>query len=149
MSKSQKRKRLHQDDGDSKTPANKSTVEVGDPYPSLLRPTSEECREVRDALLSLHGFPPEFASYRRQRLRSLSAVDGNDAQCTVKSEPLDAAKEEKDENEESVLDGLVKILLSQNTTEVNSQRAFASLKAAFPKWEDVSSRICMFLLENR
>ncbi|KFK34084.1 hypothetical protein AALP_AA5G100200 [Arabis alpina] len=123
MSKSQKRKRLHEDDGDSKNPANKST---GDPYASLLKPTPEECREVRDALLSLHGFPPEFAIYRRQRLRSL---DG-----TVKSEPLDAVKEEK---EESVLDGLVKILLSQNTTELNSQRAFASLKSAFPKWEDV------------
>ncbi|VVB15859.1 unnamed protein product [Arabis nemorensis] len=123
MSKSQKRKRLHQDDGDSRTPPNKSTVEVGDPYPSLLRPTSEECREVRDALFSLHGFPPEFASYRRQRLRSFSAVD--------------ATTEKESEIDESVLDGLVKILLSQNTTEVNSQRAFASLKAAFPRWEQV------------
>uniref|UniRef100_M4EY92 HhH-GPD domain-containing protein n=2 Tax=Brassica campestris TaxID=3711 RepID=M4EY92_BRACM len=107
MSKSLKRKRLLQDDG-------------GDPYPELLRPSADECRDVRDALLSLHGFPPEFASYRRQRLRSL---DGHDTQCSVDSE--------------SVLDGLVKILLSQNTTEANSQRAFASLKAAFPKWEDV------------
>ncbi|KAL1187941.1 putative DNA glycosylase [Cardamine amara subsp. amara] len=127
MSKAQKRKRLHQDDGDS----NKSTVDGGDPYPELLRPTAEECRDVRDVLLSLHGFPPEFANYRRQRLRSFSAVDGNDTQCTVKYKPLDEAAEE------SVLDGLVKILLSQNTTEVNSQRAFASLKASFPKWEDV------------
>ncbi|CAN6989410.1 hypothetical protein IGI04_002773 [Brassica rapa subsp. trilocularis] len=115
MSKSLKRKRLLQDDGgDSKSPAcNESTISGGDPYPELLRPSAEECRDVRDALLSLHGFPPEFASYRRQRLRSL------------------------DGHEESVLDGLVKILLSQNTTEANSQRAFASLKAAFPKWEDV------------
>ncbi|CAH2064942.1 unnamed protein product [Thlaspi arvense] len=137
MSKSQKRKRLHQDNGDLKSPANKPTVNGDDPYPSLLRPTADECRDVRDALLSLHGFPPEFASYRRQRLQSFSAVDGHDAQYAVKSEPLDAAKEEKSETEESVLDGLVKILLSQNTTETNSQRAFASLKAAFPKWEDV------------
>ncbi|CAH8267811.1 unnamed protein product [Arabidopsis lyrata] len=131
MSKAQKRKRLNQDDGESKTPAIKSTVDGSNPYPTLLRPTAEECREVRDALLSLHGFPPEFANYRRQRLRSLSAVDGHDTQCTMKSEPLDEAEEE------SVLDGLVKILLSQNTTESNSQRAFASLKAAFPNWEDV------------
>lgn len=126
MSKSRKRKRLLQDDGgDSKSPAcNGSTISGGDPYPELLRPTVDECRDVRDALLSLHGFPAEFASYRRQRLRSL---DGHDTQCSVDS----------DEEEESVLDGLVKILLSQNTTEANSQRAFASLKAAFPKWEDV------------
>ncbi|ESQ45786.1 hypothetical protein EUTSA_v10010580mg [Eutrema salsugineum] len=137
MSKSQKRTRLHLDDGDSKTPATKSTVYGGDPYPSHLRPTSDECRDVRDALLSLHGFPPEFDSYRRQRLRSSSAVDGYHTHCTMKSEPLEAANDEKDEIEETVLDGLVKILLSQNTTEINSQRAFASLKAAFPKWEDV------------
>ena len=38
---------------------------------------------------------------------------------------------------ESVLDGLVSIILSQNTTDVNSQRAFASLKSAFPTWQDV------------
>lgn len=133
MSKVQKRKRLHQNDGESKTPANKSTVDGGDPYPALLRPTAEECRDVRDALLALHGFPPEFESYRRQRLRSISAVDGHDTKCTVKSDALDEAEEE------SVLDGLVKILLSQNTTESRSQRAFASLKAAFPNWEDVSS----------
>ncbi|KAJ0240331.1 putative DNA glycosylase [Hirschfeldia incana] len=125
MNKSLKRKRsLKNDDGDSKTPACKSlTVDGGEPYPELLRPTSDECRDVRDALLSLHGFPPEFASYRRLRLRTLSAVDGRDTECS--------------EKEESVLDGLVKILLSQNTTEANSHRAFASLKAQFPKWEDV------------
>ncbi|KAF8052342.1 hypothetical protein N665_1570s0003 [Sinapis alba] len=132
MNKSLKRKRLLQDDaGDSKSPACKNLTVESDPYPELLRPTSDECRDVRDALLSLHGFPPEFASYRRLRLRKISALDGHDTECSVKSEPLDSDKEE------SVLDGLVKILLSQNTTEANSQRAFASLKAEFPKWEDV------------
>lgn len=138
MSKAQKRKRLHNGDGDSKAPAKKSSVDDGDPYPALLRPTAEECRDVRDALFSLHGFPSEFASYRRQRLRSIAVVDGDHTQSTVKLETLNESAEEKDEKEESVLDGLVKILLSQNTTEANSQRAFASLKAAFPKWEDVS-----------
>ncbi|CAH8350754.1 unnamed protein product [Eruca vesicaria subsp. sativa] len=117
MSNNKSLKRKRNDDGDSKSPTSKSlTVDGGDPYPELLRPTSDECRDVRDALLSLHGFPPEFATYRRQRLRS----------------PLESDKEE-----ESVLDGLVKILLSQNTTEANSQRAFASLKSQFPNWEDV------------
>ena len=28
-------------------------------------------------------------------------------------------------------------MLSQNTTDVNSKRAFAALKEAFPQWEDV------------
>ena len=37
----------------------------------------------------------------------------------------------------SVLDYVVGTILSQNTTDVNSGRAFASLKAAFPTWEEV------------
>jgi len=37
----------------------------------------------------------------------------------------------------SVLDGLVATILSQNTTDVNSSRAFESLKAAFADWDDV------------
>lgn len=38
---------------------------------------------------------------------------------------------------ESVLDGLIRTVLSQNTTEVNSERAFGNLKCAFPTWEQV------------
>lgn len=52
------------------------------------------------------------------------------------SEPLDT-NESDDGEEESVLDGLVKTVLSQNTTEVNSLKAFASLKSTFPTWEHV------------
>jgi endonuclease-3 len=37
----------------------------------------------------------------------------------------------------SVLDGLVATILSQNTTDVNSSRAFAALKGAFADWDDV------------
>lgn len=35
------------------------------------------------------------------------------------------------------VDGLVQTMLSQNTSDVNSERAFRALKAAFPTWEDV------------
>lgn len=35
------------------------------------------------------------------------------------------------------LDQLIQTVLSQNTSDVNSDRAFASLKAAFPDWSDV------------
>jgi hypothetical protein len=38
----------------------------------------------------------------------------------------------------SVLDSLVATILSQNTTEANSRRAFAQLKHRFPTWEQVS-----------
>jgi hypothetical protein len=37
----------------------------------------------------------------------------------------------------SVLDSLVRTILSQNTTDKNSKRAFASLKEKLPTWEDV------------
>lgn len=36
-----------------------------------------------------------------------------------------------------VLDSLVRTMLSQNTTDVTSIRAFRSLKAAFPTWDEV------------
>ncbi|KAF5734172.1 putative Endonuclease III [Tripterygium wilfordii] len=99
----------------------KSKTKLADkeePYRTHIRPTPDECRDVRDELLALHGFPQEFAKYRRDPL-SPSLDDRNSVV------------------EETVLDGLVKTLLSQNTTEANSQRAFASLKSAFPTWEDV------------
>jgi endonuclease III len=35
---------------------------------------------------------------------------------------------------EDPLDGLIRTILSQNTSDVNSSRAFAALKAAYPTW---------------
>lgn len=35
------------------------------------------------------------------------------------------------------LDGLVRTVLSQNTTDINSHRAFVALKGVFPTWDDV------------
>ncbi|KAK2965131.1 hypothetical protein RJ640_005294 [Escallonia rubra] len=106
----------------------KSSTTAADPYPLYHRPTPEECRTVRDALLAFHGFPQQFAKYREQRLNPPPAKpepsDGEDV-----SEPSDQT--------ESVLDGLVSTILSQNTTDVNSRKAFASLKSSFPTWEDV------------
>lgn len=39
----------------------------------------------------------------------------------------------------SPLSMLVQTILSQNTSDVNSRRAFASLQASFPRWEDVAA----------
>ncbi|XP_074585548.1 putative DNA glycosylase At3g47830 [Curcuma longa] len=86
-----------------------------EPYPDLPFPTSEQCQAVRDALLAHHGFPQEFAKYRRS---TDSLDEGGDAR-------------------ETVLDGLMSTLLSQNTTESNSRRAFESLKTAFPTWDQI------------
>ncbi|KAK7291655.1 hypothetical protein RIF29_06969 [Crotalaria pallida] len=97
-----------------KSPA--TTTIDKDPYPSHTRPTPPECQSIRDTLLSLHGIPPELAKYRKLKT------------------PNDTVPPP-----ETVLDGLVRTVLSQNTTETNSQRAFHSLKSSFPSWEHVLS----------
>ncbi|TVU11872.1 hypothetical protein EJB05_45482, partial [Eragrostis curvula] len=95
-----------------------------EPYPSHSSPTPEQCLAVRDALLAFHGFPDEFAPFRVLRLGGLPPEEGSgDAPALPPSS--------------TVLDGLVITLLSQNTTDAISRRAFASLKAAFPSWDQV------------
>ncbi|XP_031250913.1 putative DNA glycosylase At3g47830 [Pistacia vera] len=129
MQKSHKRKRLQLQHSSSVEGEAQTKQE---PYPTHTRPTPEECRAIRDDLLALHGFPQEFVKYRNQRLNRKPTAESDPFSDGVKSEPLD-----DDGLDESVLDGLVKTLLSQNTTEVNSLKAFASLKSEFPTWEDV------------
>ncbi|KAH0690451.1 hypothetical protein KY289_017809 [Solanum tuberosum] len=95
-----------------------------EPFPDYSQPTPEECRAVRDDLLALHGFPKEFIKYRKQR--SLDHIEYEEDDTS-----------DAESSTESVLDGLINAILSQNTTEANSQKAFASLKSSFPTWECV------------
>eukprot|EP00878_Enallax_costatus_P012709 GHUV01013273.1.p1 GENE.GHUV01013273.1~~GHUV01013273.1.p1 ORF type:complete len:208 (+),score=40.10 GHUV01013273.1:470-1093(+) len=74
-------------------------------------PTTADCVAVCDALAAVHGRPSDR--------RHIARVG-----CELQ-EP------------HTVLDSLVRTILSQNTTDVTSQRAFTSLKAAFPDWESV------------
>ncbi|PIA40331.1 hypothetical protein AQUCO_02500194v1 [Aquilegia coerulea] len=56
----------------------KTPIEISnssEPFPTHLRPTPEECRLVRDSLLSLHGFPKEFAKY--SKIRSGLGISSN------------------------------------------------------------------------
>ncbi|KAK6920765.1 HhH-GPD domain [Dillenia turbinata] len=115
MNKSRKRKQSEPNSKPNKFPIKA----IEDPFPTHCRPTPQECLSIRDQLLSLHGFPQEFAKYKdRRQQQNHNGSDGLSP-------------------EESVLDGLVSTILSQNTTDVNSQRAFASLKSVFPTWDDV------------
>lgn len=136
MQKPRKRKHLELQNQPHSSAKKKSPAK--DPYPTHHRPTPDDCRAVRDSLLAHHGFPQEFAKYRNQR----PTPDQNGssfAQGAPKPDPLEKDDPGCDfDEEESVLDGLVRTVLSQNTTEVNSQRAFLSLKSAFPNWENVS-----------
>jgi len=123
MEKKRKRKQQVKRDGEPKPKSVRAgstrTDNVKDPFPSHARPTPQECEAVRDTLLALHGIPPELAKYRK-----LPPSDD-----PVQLQPP-----------EPVLDGLVRTVLSQNTTEANSQKAFASLKSSFPSWELVSHK---------
>jgi endonuclease-3 len=122
MEKKRKRNQKAERDGDQKP----KPVQLGQtdnqkqPFPSHSGPTPQECLDIRDTLLSLHGLPPELAKYRK----SQPTNDGD----TVNPEPP-----------ETVLDGLVRTILSQNTTETNSQKAFVSLKSLFPTWKHVGN----------
>lgn len=110
-----------------KAPASPSPATLDtspEPYPSHASPSPAQCLAVRDALLAFHGFPEEFAPFRLLRLGGGSPEDGSGDNRPPPSP--------------TVLDGLVTTLLSQNTTEVISRRAFTSLKAAFPSWDQVS-----------
>ena len=80
------------------------------PYPTWPAPTPEQARQVAERLATLHGWP----SARRAR--------GPQVGC---------------EERRSVLDSLVRTLLSQNTTDATSGRAFAALKQRFPSWQAV------------
>lgn len=90
---------------------------------------------MRDDLLALHGFPQQFAKFRDLRRSSRVAAAFKTSDLDDTPPPLDVSGSSSPR--ESVLDGLVSILLSQNTTDANSQRAFASLKSTFPCWEEV------------
>ncbi|KAH7859035.1 hypothetical protein Vadar_030698 [Vaccinium darrowii] len=122
---------------ESPKPNSVNQIPTVDPYPNHPRPTPDECRSVRNDLLALHGFPKQFAKYRSHRpnLDPLPLLSSGSAQCPDKSEPFTDG--EACGPVESVLDGLVSTILSQNTTDLNSQKAFASLKSDFPTWEHV------------
>ncbi|CAO2837724.1 unnamed protein product [Amaranthus hypochondriacus] len=140
MQKNPKRKQISSKDN-KRSPSKKSNTShtsiktknpkliSTEPHPLHPRPTPEECLIIRDKLLELDGFPEEFAKYRIERQNS-KLNSSNSLNGSVNSESL--------VDKLTVLDGLVSTILSQNTIDINSQRAFASLEAAFPTWELVS-----------
>eukprot|EP00322_Chrysochromulina_rotalis_P028461 CAMPEP_0115831412 /NCGR_PEP_ID=MMETSP0287-20121206/2127_1 /TAXON_ID=412157 /ORGANISM="Chrysochromulina rotalis, Strain UIO044" /LENGTH=317 /DNA_ID=CAMNT_0003284761 /DNA_START=8 /DNA_END=961 /DNA_ORIENTATION=- len=85
------------------------------PYPNHSHPTEAEVRHVHRCLAQLH--PEVVEKVEKQRLEK--AQGGGCGSRRL------------------VLDALVGTILSQNTTDINSHRAFAKLKEAFPTWEEV------------
>ena len=81
------------------------------------RPTEQECRAVHRALAILH--PEVMERVRTERSGERGPGGGS---CGRRA---------------CVLDSLVGTILSQNTTDTNSHRAFGRLKEALPSWEEV------------
>merc|ERR1719261_1343122 len=81
------------------------------PFPDFARPYEEECRSVTRALVNMHGDPQD-----------VELIHGED-RLQVEVERI------------SVLDSLVGTILSQNTTDKTSHKAYASLKLNFPTWD--------------
>ena len=84
------------------------------------RPTEQECRAVHRALATLH--PEVMERVRTERSGERGPGGGS---CGRRA---------------CVLDSLVGTILSQNTTDTNSHRAFSRLKEALPSWEEVHLR---------
>lgn len=67
-----------------------------------------------------------------------------DRSTKVSDMEIQLVKEDKESEvrvRKTVLDSLVGTILSQNTTDNNSRRAFHSLKQAFPTWEEVGGEL--------
>ncbi|MBE3045812.1 hypothetical protein IMZ48_25365 [Candidatus Bathyarchaeota archaeon] len=95
---------------------NYTQLATGSPFPEFLHPTPEEARHVHRILASLHG-----ARLRPEETKAPTARSG----CG---------------DSPSVLDALVRTILSQNTSETNSTRAKRSMDAAYggsDNWEAI------------
>ena len=75
------------------------------------RPTPEECQWVVDVLSRIHPDVVERNSRRRDEILSTCGM------------------------QDSIADGVVSTILSQNTTSANSTAAFRNLKKVFPTWK--------------
>ena len=117
---------------------NSTTSSNDGPFPSWRRPSPAECFAARDALALLHGEPgaipapppPSSSSSSPPRPSTLSPSKKDDNN-KVFSDPDGC----HNDGCLSVLDSLVRTILSQNTTDATSIRAFRSLKRALPTWE--------------
>ncbi|KXJ87005.1 DNA glycosylase [Microdochium bolleyi] len=88
------------------------------PFPDFARPTAEECKLAHKILVSIHG------ARERTKQEDLQAP-ANRAGCG---------------DSPSVLDALVRTILSQNTSDTNSTRAKLSMDAVYggsDRWEDI------------
>lgn len=98
-----------------KAKAETGTADEKEPYPKHARPSEEECLNAVLALASMHGLPSVKHKVKQEGQTVLEGCGGQD----------------------TCLDSLVKTILSQNTTDVQSHKGFVLLKSKYPDWESV------------
>jgi len=96
---------------------------AGGPFPDYTFPLPEHCEEARDGLARLHSY--DISS------------GGRKAGLEIAEPRVPGAVMDYNHSQQTVLDSLVRTILSQNTTDKTSLRAFTKLKATLPTWEDV------------
>ncbi|KAL7515955.1 hypothetical protein ACHAWX_001020 [Stephanocyclus meneghinianus] len=112
-------------------------------YESLVtpasRPTAAECYYVTNALSRLHPHVVHENNKRRQAL-------------LLSKKQLDQqpkSKKRKQSTDTPVTDAIIGTMLSQNTTDANCHKAFATLKKDFPGgWQDVANAPDITLVEK-
>ncbi|KAL7478956.1 hypothetical protein ACHAW6_004708 [Cyclotella cf. meneghiniana] len=106
---------------------------------SASRPTADECYYVTNALSRLHPHVVHENNKRRQALLlSKKQLD---------QQPKN--KKRKQSTDTPVTDAIIGTMLSQNTTDANCHKAFATLKKDFPGgWQDVANTPDITLVEK-
>ncbi|KAL7465283.1 hypothetical protein ACHAXS_005624 [Conticribra weissflogii] len=102
-------------------------------FPMDKRPSQQECRYVVETLGRIH---PEIISKNNER-RAIFAIRD--------SQPRPDASVDKIKSDSTIAentpitDAIVSTMLSQNTTDANQHKAFATLKKTFPSWDRVAN----------
>ena len=100
------------------------------------RPTPQECYYATEVLSQLHPHIVEENNKRRKAL------------LIGKHGPQKLKEAKKDVKATPVTDQIIGTMLSQNTTDANCHKAFATLRREFPTWDQVASCEDISLIEN-
>ena len=94
---------------------------AGGPFADYRLPLPEHCEQARDDLAALHSY---------------DTASGATNTGLERAEPKQGVLPH-DHSQQTVLDSLIRTILSQNTTDKTSLRAFTKLKEMLPSWEAV------------
>ena len=132
-------------DGSSSSRSRKTKVQGGGKCSTVVRPTPEECEYAVTMLAKIH---PDVLTSTAEIKNMRNAEQVSQHLHPSRKQSAGYVKTEGDNNnnfqasscgkQQTVMDGVVSTMLSQNTTAANSTRAFANLKKAFPDWDTVA-----------